>query len=241
MSVAMGAPGTNEHTGVNAPPVPEATYLVVPRRTATTPFTANKETDSRTALTRGVAEYLSDLVVQSPDGRELRFQDVFSGWAEPEETAQFPSAIAYTTSNGVYEAKALSPSVAPGCKIPDPDGRYLVSPSEYVVDVIVEVWATDPEERMILVGALEDAFNPFTGQYGFTLGLPHYHNVRASFEPTQMGYIDSEVAAMQRERRATFVLNGRVPVIKLFSIPGAKPRVDVVAVGPNVIVEGTDC
>ena len=237
---ALRAPGTNEHTGVNALPVPESTYLVIPRRTEKTPFTGNKETDTRSALTRGLAEYMSDLVVESPSGRQLRFQEVFSSWAEPEDGARYPSAIAYTTTNGTYEAKALSPSVAPNCKIPEPDGRYLVSPSDYVDDVVVEIWATDPEERMILVGALEDAFNPFTGQYGFTLGLPHYHNVRATFEPLQMGYMDSETDATQRSRRAMFTLNGRLPLIKLASFPGAKPRPDVVAVGPNVIVEVTD-
>lgn len=239
MSVGLAAPGTGEHTGARAPPGPPRTQLVVPRRTPRSVFTAVKETDTRTALTRGLAEYLESIVVEQPDGRELRLQKVFSSWAEAEEGIAFPSAIAYTTTIGVYEAKRLSPGVQQNCKIPEPDGRFLVTPSDYVAPVTVEVWATDIVERGTLVGALEDAFNPFTGQYGFTLELPHYHNVRATYEPTQMGYMDSEADAMQRNRKAMFVLTGRVPLVKLATFPGAKPRANVVAVGPDVVVDGS--
>ena len=151
----------------------------------------------------------------------------------------FPSAIAYTTGMGVYDAKKLTPRPSKACQLPAPDNRFALNPSEFVIDVTVEIWATDPPERSTLVAALEDAFNPFTGQYGFSLNLPHYHNVRGTFELTQMGYLDSESDAIQRNRKAAFVLNARVPLIKLVSFPEAKPRLNVVAVGPNVIVDGS--
>lgn len=238
MSVSTQAPATNKYSGANAPPVPDATVLVPPHTPLST-FTARRDTDTRTAVTRGVAEYISDVVVEADDGRQVRFRRVFDSWSEPEEGALYPSAIAYTTNNGIYDASKFTPTVNPKCRIPAPDGRYLISPAEYVVDVVVEVWATDPIERRLLVMALEDAFNPFTGQYGFTLQLPHYHNVRSTFEPMQMGYMDSEAAAIRRDRRAVFVLSARVPLIRLASFPGAKPRVNVAAVGPDVVVDGT--
>lgn len=237
MSVGLAAPGGTEHTVIRAPPA-NATRLVLPG-TLRGELSARRETDSRTAITRGLAELLEQLVIEIDSGRELRFQKVFDTWAEPEETIEFPSAIAYTVGPGVYEAKKLSAIPSKTCQLPAPDNRFALSPSDFVVDVTVELWATDPPERALLVAAMEDAFNPFVGQYGFSLDLPHYHNVRATFEPMSLAYLDSEADAIQRNRKAAFVLNGRVPLIKLVKFPDAKPRPDVVAVGPNVIVDGS--
>lgn len=237
MSVGQASPGTNEHTAHRASPLPKS-QLVIPR-TLKSPLSATKLTDTRTALTRGLAEYIESLVVTQPDGRIVRLQKVFQTWAEPEETIKYPSGIAYTTVPGLYDAKSFTPAVLSECRLPQPDGRYAVSPSDFVIDVTVEIWATDPVERGTLVGALEDAFNPFTAQYGFSLELPHYHNVRATYEPTQMGYLDSEPDAMQRNRKAMFVLNGRVPLITLKSFPDARVSARVVEVGPNVVVDTT--
>ncbi len=236
-TVGQAAPGGNEHTVVRAEP-PDRTQLVVPR-TSSGPLTARRDSDTRTALTRGLAEYISSVVVEREDGRKLRFQKVFSSWAEPEEGSVYPSAIAYTIGAGVYEASKFAVVPTKDSQLPAPDERYALSPSEFVIDVTVEIWATDPPERTTLVAALEDTFNPFTGQYGFSLDLPHYHNVRATFEPLQMGYMDSETDAMQRNRKAMFLLNARVPLIKLASFPDARTSVRVVAVGPNVVVDGS--
>lgn len=237
-SVGQAAPGTQERTGVRAPPGPPRALLVVPKSPQGI-FTARKDTDTRTALTRGLAEYIEGVTIEQDDGRKLRFQQVFSSWAEPENIAEYPSAVVYTTGLGTYDSKSFTPVVNESCRIPAPDGRLLVVPAEFVIDITVEVWATDPVERASLVTALEDTFNPFASTYGFTLQLPHYHNVRATFEPMQMGYMDSEVEAVQRIRKAVFMLNARIPLVKLESFPGAKPRADVVSVGPNVIVDGT--
>lgn len=236
MSVGLAAPGINEHTGDRAGPLPIST-LVQPR-TSPSAFSATRLTDTRTALTRGLAEYIEGLQIEQEDGRLVRFQKVFHTWAEPEEINAFPSAVARTPTPGTYDAKGFTPGVSVNCRIPKPDGRFLVTPSEFVIDITLEIWATDPVERTTLVAALEDAFNPFTSQYGFSLQLPHYHNVRGTYEPLQMGYMDNEVAAIQRNRKAVFTLNGRVPLVRLTAIPEARPSVRVIEVGPDVIVDG---
>lgn len=236
-AVGQAAPGGNEHTVVRASPA-EGTQLVIPR-TPRGELSARRETDTRTALTRGLAEYIEDVVIEQEDGRKLRFGKVFSAWSEAEETTVYPSAIAYTTTPGVYDASKFVAVPSKACQLPAPDSRYALSPSTYQVDVTVEIWATDLPQRTTLVAALEDTFNPFTGQYGFSLDLPHYHNVRATYEPMQMGYMDTETDAMQRNRKAMFVLSGRVPLIKLASFPDARSSVRVVAVGPNVVVDGS--
>lgn len=234
MTSLLQSPGTTENTNDPAFPPPDSTTLVPPRTPRNSPFTAVKLTDSRTALTRGLADYIATLVTETDDGRLLRFEQVFDVWAEPENIAIFPSAIAYTTSPGVYESKSLGGGLNSNCAIPAPDGRFLVTPAEYVVDITVEIWATDIQERMLLVSAMEDLFNPFIGQYGFTLQLPHYHNVRATYELLQMGYMDSETSAIRRDRRAVFTLSGSVPVVKLVIVPTAKPSVTVVVEDGNV-------
>jgi hypothetical protein len=52
--------------------------------------------------------------------------------------------------------------------------------------------------------------------------------------------VDSEIASVQRERKAVFVFAARVSLVRLASFPDARTSVRVVEVGTDVIVEG-DC
>lgn len=237
MSVGLRAPGGDEYTADRTPPPSKSTLS--PPGTPTPAHTATKLTDARTALTRGLAEYIEDLVVEQDDSRTIRLQKVFDTWAEAEETAEYPSAACYTVGPVVYEASSLTPSVDRDQRIPLPDGRYAVKMAEAVASITCEVWATDPVERMSLAGALEDAFNPHASRYGFVLELPHYHRARAAYEMMSNTYLDSEPDAVRRDRRVTFILSGRVPLIKLQTFPDARPQVRVEEVGPNVIVDVT--
>ena len=241
MSVGQQAPGTDERTSFRAPPGPPKTSLVPPGTRRTDPYTANRETDARRALTRGLAEYIEGLVVEQQDGREIRLQQVFDDWPEPEELSLYPSAVAYTPTPGAYEARTLAPVPTKAQQIPEPDGRYVMIPSDLSMQVRLEVWCTDTEERTTLAAALEDLFNPFTGAYGFTLELPHYHRMRARYEPLSPAYPDSEASAMTRERLVVFILSGQVPVVRLVAFPDANISARVTEVGPNVVVTGDDC
>jgi hypothetical protein len=236
------APGGDEHTVIAAQPGPPITGLVPPKAGAPV-HTAICETDSRTALTRGLAEYIAQLVREQDDGRELRFQRVFYNWADTEDVAEYPSAIAYTKAPGTYEVTG-SATPSPTQRLADPDGRYVISPMEYSAMITLDVYATDNEERTGLVAMLENAVNPYVGRgvFGFTLELPHYFNARATFEPSKMGYVDSEVAAIQRERVAMIDFVARVPVISLVSFPDAKPSFKLAAIDVDVVVSGNgDC
>jgi len=238
MSVNVTPPGGDEYT-VASPP--GRTRLVSPGD-AQPVHTAVKETDSRTALTRGLAEYVFTISGEAYHGARLRFQKVFENWATPEEQAEYPSAIVYTTTPGTYDSSGFTSIPSKDQQIPEPDGRYVITPAEYVTTVTVEVWCTRDEERMAIVAMLEDAFNPFVGQgkYGFTLELPHYHNVRASFSPAQMGYMDDEASVIAGTRKALFTFEASVPVVRLVSFPDAKPFHKLAAIGLDVIVDG-DC
>jgi len=185
-------------------------------------MTDNHESDCRTALTRGVADYLRTLEIQMPGGRRLVFVEVLHTWAEPEMPAKYPSAIVYAPSPGVYDASRFTPGISNRGRLAD--GRYVLEIADFLLDMSVELWSTDPAERVGLVKMLEDAFNPVDWMYGFCLDLPHYYGARAVYEMKSLTYMESEDEAARRYRRAAFTLGGRVPLIRVVDFPQAKPR-----------------
>jgi hypothetical protein len=183
-------------------------------------FTINRETDARTALTRGLAEYLGGMTTSGTGGRPLAFRRVFSVWAQPEELAEYPAAAVLATS-GSYDSSRFTPGRGP--RIVTPDQRYILASAEFVVDMTVEVWCNDPKERAAIMAMLEDRLlSPFDSRYGFLLELPHYFNARAQYEPISMDYDDSEENAMRRFRKALVKVRGQVPVLRLIELPDAK-------------------
>ena len=112
-------------------------------------FTSNVEGDARSAITRGLAEYLEQLQSDLVGGRQVRFKRVEDQYSEPEKQARYPSAAITTTAAGIYDSSAFTPAIDPKCRLPFPDGRYLVTPAEYVQEISVEIWANDPNERVL--------------------------------------------------------------------------------------------
>jgi len=188
-------------------------------------YTANREVDVRSALTRGLAEYLREQEGYAVGGRALRFKKVLQQWGEPEEKAKFPSVAIYTIGEGTYDASSLTPGVNRKERVPEPDGRYVQKACEYVQDISVELWANDHRERAALVAVLEDAFIPVGYRFGFVLELPFYFNQRAVYAMKSLTYTDNEGEALQRHRKATFILEGRIPLTKIVELPGFQPRV----------------
>jgi hypothetical protein len=202
-------------------------------------YTADQETDARTALTRGLAEYLAQIVFPAPGGRELRFDKVLDTWAEPEDGAKFPRAIVYGTGIGIYDAGSLTPDLPTARnRLPAPDGRYLISSCAFVQDLTVEVWANDPAARRAIAAGLESALLPVDWMFGFVLELPFYFNERATYTLKDMAYPDNEQDAMRRYRKAVFTITGEVPVVNLFTYPLAKPSFRLDEVGPDVVIPG---
>jgi len=199
--------------------------------------TAYCEVDSRTALTRGLADYLATISGTVPGGRELRFAAVFDTWAEAEKSAVYPAALARSEGPGMYDASRFVPGISERDKIDA--NNYLLQISEYTMYVVVELWSTDIAARLGLVKMCEDAFNPVDFMYGFKLELPFYYGLRATYALKSSIYSDSEETAIQRYRQATFTLEGQVPVVRLVTYPDATPRLRLDEVGPNVIVRGS--
>lgn len=220
--------------GASDPPNGRA-FLVTPR-TPPIVHNANQECDARLAICRGLAEYIADLKFNADGGRLVKFQQVHEEFAEPEEQAKYPAAKIGLRGPGVYEARSLTPSIDPSERVPQPDGRYLIVPCDFVTSIGVEVWANDPEERSAMICALERAFVPNFNKFGFDLQLPYYFNSRATYAMQELAVDDDGEVAMKRLRIATFTLQARVPFITLFSFPDARPSFELQSVGDGADV-----
>jgi hypothetical protein len=206
----------------DVPDGPGGTVLITKRETPGQ-LTLRRDTDARTALTRGLKEYLETLAIDASTGRRHAFRKVSSTWAEPEQSAQYPSAVILADGPGAYDASKFTPSVIHRFDIPEKLG--LVQAAEFNIDLTVDVWATDPKERVGLAMLLEDALNPITNwMYGFALELPHYHSARGVYELISQTYSDTEVDAMRRYRRALYIVKAHVPVYRTTRLPDFMPK-----------------
>jgi hypothetical protein len=187
-------------------------------------YSATRECDARTAITRGLAEYLEGLTVDSVGGRRNMLRKVYQTWAEPEDEAVFPSAVVLMSGSASYDASRFTPGVATSEQLPPPDSRYVSAVAEMTGEITVELWCNDPTARAELTAALEEALIPYDEMYGLMLDLPHYYGVRAVYELKSVQYPDNETTAMQRYRKALLTLSAQMPVVRLRSFPLARPR-----------------
>lgn len=195
-----------------------------------------RECDAHTALVRGLAEYLTASEIAPTGGRHVRFKKVREEWAEPEEQAQYPSAAIYTVGDGLFDASSFTPVVNRRSKVPGTEDAYLVKLGEFTQDLVLEIWCTDKKERAAIAFAMEDKLNPVDFMAGFVLTLPHYFSARATYLKKTVTHIDNEGDAVHRLRKLVYVVNASVDLLRPANIPGAKPRFDLAAVGPDVDV-----
>jgi hypothetical protein len=196
--------------------------------------TIDRSTDATTAIKRGLKEYLEQLAIDTESGRRIEFERVFDVWADGEHLAEYPSAVVYVTGDSIYDAHNMSPTVRPEMQIFDgatETRTYLVKAAELQVDLLVEVWCTDPEERVAVKAMLEDALNPVDWMYGFVLELPHYHNTRAKYEMLTSKLPDTEANAFRRDRQLSITIRSTIPVLRVAQLPSAKPRLEITVEG----------
>ena len=203
-------------------------------------YTPNVETDVRTAVTRGLAEYLESLKTSSGLNRSKTFQlvKVLDVWAEAEEIAKFPSACVYAVGDLTYDASRMTPKVIAEAKFTSPitkKSTYLATLAELSLPLSVELYANDPVERMACVKMIEDGLNPVSWMYGARLALPHYHGAHATYELLRCSYGDDGESVQRRLRSATFSVQVSCPQLRLFGLTEAtSPRFDL------AVSEGAD-
>lgn len=189
-------------------------------------YTARRSTDARTALTRGLADYLVQLSAEVEE-RDVRLRRVLEHYAEPEERAVYPSACVYALGPGRY-SPAFTPQVTPGVQVPGTDpAAFLVTTSELQLDMTVDVWTTDPVMRMAVCSMLEDGLNILDWRGGVLVELPHYYGHRASYDLLDTAYVDDDANASAGNWRAMLTVSGKVSVARLKTLPQARARARV--------------
>lgn len=186
-------------------------------------FTNRREVDAHTALTRGLADYLSTLAIEGSmtGGKTLTLKAVSEDWEEQELGAVYPSASVRGEGEGVYEEAELGPG-SPG--EPIPDGRYLVKYSELRHNLQVDLYVTEKAHRRACVAMVEDGLyaNLRTGQ--LVLELPYYWGERAVYELLGVQYVDAEQPAKERLWRAVLRVAGTIPVVSAVRAVPGQPR-----------------
>lgn len=216
-------PAEDTYAGEEPTTGPSARLISRPNDPQT--YINHREVDARTAIKRGLKEYLQQLSIDLVGGRRAVFQKVFDVWAEPEDNIDFPSAIVYSTSEGNYDSSSLVPTAQSALQVVG--NTLLVKTSEFLIDLKVEVWCTDPEQRLGIVTMLEDALNPLDWMYGFSLELPFYFNQRSKYELIGNTYLDTETDGFRRDRIATMTVRSSVPVIRPHVKRTVRPRLEL--------------
>lgn len=218
-----------------APPPPGGTVLI-DRPDIRQSLTSNRETDVTYALVRGLKEYIEQLSIETQAARVLLFAQVVEVHAAYELQARYPAAAVSPLGDTKYDSRKFVPSLTEILK--DDVGEAYASlvlgaSHEAVVDIQLEVWASDEQARVMLVAMLEDAFLPTDWSSAVRLMLPHYHGVHAVYLQNSVGYQDDGTARQRGIHRAMFKVTGRCPLIRMFKRPLGKPRFNLNSIGPN--------
>lgn len=172
-----------------------------------------RTTDTRTALARGLVEYLAQLSYIAEGGRMGAFVNAQLCWAEPETPATFPALTVIGLAPGSYSDSDFSPRVHK-CA-----GFALQEMSALEQEFLVTVWAKDPMQRMALATLIEDASDPVDWMSGFRLELPFYFGARATYLVKNVQYMDGGQDAQRRWRLAIFGVTASVPKYRPIGTP----------------------
>lgn len=191
--------------------------------------TVAHETDARTALMRGMVEYLRTLTVAEPGGRELRFETVVEGQAVPDESTKFPWCCVSAPEESRYSG-GMVPRVTSDNRIPAPekgDREVYAVPTANFDTTLSLTFVCEKEERIHLMRMLEaDLQFPDRlrqGKYGVTVELPFYMGMRADYAPVSSQYVDSSGDARQARFGGVMKVSASLKVARIVERPRAKP------------------
>lgn len=174
-------------------------------------LTERHETDVRTAMQRGLAEYVEQLQADWM-GRILRFAKVVQSWAEPEDPGVYPGACVFGITPGEFAdyEERFAPSYRQVAS-----GATIAIGADYQAELVLDCWFLNPQDRVGFMSMLEDAADPVDWMSGFRLELPHYHNARLELLMMASQYLDDTTSAQQRRRRSQLVFRARLPKIRV--------------------------
>jgi hypothetical protein len=203
------------------------TSLLVEERGIQVLPTSTRECSAARAVCRALAEYLETLTFPVTGGLQQKFAVVRDLRAEPEDLGKYPGACVFPDGEAQYgtEEGSLQPIYDESGVLLD--GTQLFLMGEIREDLQVHVWTNEVEHREYVLMMLEDAMNPVEWMSGFFLDMPHYHNLRASYQLMSMGYEDVDSDNQRRYRKCTLRVQATCPYARVFDLQRIRPRAAV--------------
>lgn len=205
---------------------PSADAVLVRTPTERHQRTARSEVDVHTAITTGLAAYISGLE-SAIDGRYIAITRVVADWADHDDGAvAAPSAAVYSTEVGRYQTDTAVSQGAPIPIGPDASGKVtaLSAAAVYKLEELeVHVMCEDKLQRAGVRRMLEDAFAPVEWMAGFRLVLPRYHNAIAEYLLISAQQPDASNTAQASIWPLTMRLMARCPTYRVHVLPLARP------------------
>lgn len=200
--------------------------LILNRGAATRP-TAYRECSAARAPIRALTEYLRTLRFPITGGQHGEFAVVRDMPAEPEDYAAYPGACVFPEGAVQYgtEDGGLQPIYDESGALED--GSAMMLMGEIKVEIQIHVWTNEVEDRENAIMAIEDALAPVEWMSGFFLEMPHYHNLRASYQIMAMTYEEQDTDVQRRYRKCNFRVQATCPYVRVFTLPRLDPRAGV--------------
>jgi len=218
--------------------LPEPTTVLVDGPRVPIVRTVRRESDVRTALCRGLAEYLSQQTAVAEGGREVRIRAAYANWPSQEWVARYPAVLVRLDGRGRYDASAFTPSVPidPAEAARLPPGLLLVKASEYVAPIRITVKCVDTAQRAEIFDLIQQAMTPYDFAYGVRLDLPFYFGERAVYSLLEDEYLDDAESVQADRRDGALHCTGVIPVIRILRRPLGLPITIRSVVGPAAVV-----
>jgi hypothetical protein len=181
-------------------------------------MSGREECDCRTALARGLAEYVRAIQGFDLTGKSVKFANVYDTWPDSADTQALPAASVYADGDGSYDTGQLG--VMTQGRVPD--GRTYAVVAEYATNITIELGARSKDERAALVAAIERALVPEARIYAARLVLPHYFNAVAEYSLQTNVYENSPDQVQAGRWTATVTVAASVPQVRVFGrVPDA--------------------
>lgn len=194
-------------------------------------------TDVRTALARALVDYLKPLEFTVPAhatsegatnyGKPLKFAKVFYEWPEQEKQLDLP-ALSIAPGKANYDAANITPVEVPDSRWPeDGDGYVMLTTSEAIVPLQIDIWTAHPSERRAIAMMVPGLFEQADGYTGLRLSLgDYYYSQIGSYTFEEYEFIDEGDAAQKRTRRLMMRVEARAPVVVLKPVYDLRIRID---------------
>lgn len=199
-------------------------------------YSRTQTMDIRSAMARALAVKLTAAEYPAPDGRVLKFAEVFDTWPDPEDAYRPPGTAAILPAAYPMEPSQLTPTLLEETWEPAGQAGFgLYKTAEVMADFEILIRASTAAERRVFLTGIESMWvaehvlmDPVQGaRYGILLPMPEYWGTCAEFALKTIRVLDDEDRAMREHREAIITVSGLAAMVKLGPVQPMKMSIRV--------------